>query len=414
VRRRVLKVALTAVAVAVLLLGIPLAFAVQHIVTNDERLGLERLALRTALTVSPGFRAGDPVELPAAPDGTELGVYDARGARVTGTGPAGLESGATPALKGSVVGADAGERLVAAVPVADGERVIGVVRAAAPESVVQLRTGGWLVALAAACVFAALIAAAFAARQSTRLVAPVTALARAAHALGAGDFGVRQDASGVAELDAAGEALNRTAARLGETIERERAFTAHASHQLRTPLTQIQLELERGLERGGDALGESVRAAMTTADQLSRTIDDVLDVTRARPAPAPFPVEELLEECRGTWQGPLARDDRPLRVVVDEPLLVAASLPAVRQILTVLLDNAFRHGSGTVTIRCRESHGAVAVDVVDEGDPQMLSDGDGLGLTLARSLASAEQGRLLLDRSGPGTRFTVLLPAPAG
>lgn len=412
-RRRILLVALTAVVVAILVLGLPLAFAVNRIVHADERSELEKLALSAAVTVSPDYAKGDGIELPPTQSGIHLAVYDDRGNRVSGSGPDGLESIGGRALAGTVVTADVGEELVQLVPVTSGEKVIAVVRASSAESVVTRRVVIWWAGLAGLCLIAASCAVVVAAWESRRLARPLTALTQAAGDLGDGDFSVRTVPSGVAEIDAAGRSVNRTAERLGLLVDRERSFAAHASHQLRTPLTGLQLDLEAGLERGGDDLTRAAQSAMLTADGLSRTIDDVLHLAREGSARTAFDVETLLEECRNQWQGPLAAADRPLRVVVEETLSISASLPAARQILHVLLDNAFRHGRGAVSLHARESHGAVAIDVSDQGKvATIVWAGDGhLGLSMARSLAAAEGGRIIVDHAEEGTRFTVLLPA---
>lgn len=95
----------------------------------------------------------------------------------------------------------------------------------------------------------------------------------------------------------------------------------------------------------------------------------------------------------------------------------------VREILTVLVENAFVHGAGVVTVSVREmSSGWVTIEVGDEGPgiPAGVDDafsrreggGHGIGLALARSLAEAEGARLLLRHEGPSPVFAPYLPQP--
>ncbi len=100
----------------------------------------------------------------------------------------------------------------------------------------------------------------------------------------------------------------------------------------------------------------------------------------------------------------------------------------MRQILEVLVSNAFVHGAGTVTIEAGERIGGVAIEVTDEG-PGLDADTwarcsvaggaatdrpgpHGMGLPLATTLAESLGGRLLLREPGPHPRFTLLLLAP--
>ena len=149
---------------------------------------------------------------------------------------------------------DLNGELVVAVPVTDGAAVIGVVRAASNYSGVRLRiVGTWaaMLGLDLAAIGATLLVAR---RQARRLAAPLEALSRTAAQLGGGNFGARTQPSGIPEIDAAGRSLDTTAARLGAMVSRERAFSADASHQLRTPLTGLRLGLETALERPGSDL----------------------------------------------------------------------------------------------------------------------------------------------------------------
>lgn len=412
-RRRVLWVAMIAVVLAIVVLGVPLAFAVSTIVSDNERGALEQQALRAAVEVTPTYLAGDPIELPDPSPGVSVGVYDVNGHRISGTGPELLEVAAAPALTGTAVSTDVDDQLLTVIAVSTGEQVIGVVRASVADSVVQARSTRWWLALTGGALVAALCAALFAELASRRLVRPLTALTRTAVDLGSGDFSVRTRPSGVSEIDLAGEALQRTAERLASLVEAERAFTARASHQLRTPLTHLRLELESGLAGDSAQLRAAATSAIVTVDQLSSTIDDVLALTRPDAPAEEFDLEPLIMQATDNWRGLLAESSRPLRVQSTGHSIVTGSESAVRQMLHVLLDNAFKHGNGTVTVTVRPTHGAIAIDVADEGTAPPISpaEGNGMGLSMVSALAVAEGGRLIIDQQGPSTRFTVLLPA---
>ncbi|WP_180935770.1 HAMP domain-containing protein [Nocardioides ungokensis] len=219
-RRRILTVALSAVVLAVLILGLPLAYAIQRSAVSEERGELERAALRAAVTVSPSYRTGDPVELPRASQPIRVGLYSLTGRRVSGSGPASLEPDVLAAsATGGVADGSTDGLLIEAVPVSVGERVIGIVRASSSRSTVRSTVAEELLALGALIVAALLLAGGFAAWQARRLAGPLRSLADAASELGAGDFSVRPPASGVPEIDRTGDALAATATRLSEQIE---------------------------------------------------------------------------------------------------------------------------------------------------------------------------------------------------
>jgi signal transduction histidine kinase len=203
-------------------------------------------------------------------------------------------------------------------------------------------------------------------------------------------------------------------------IERERAFSAHASHQLRTPLTALRLQLETGLAGPQRSFEPAIRAALATADQLERTIDDVLELARSdEHLHHRVDLDDLLDDLRRRWHGVLAAQDRPLQISTQSlpQQRAAASAAAVRQILDVLVDNAYRHGQGAVTVQARDADGAIAIDVLDEGragggrtpDPDPARASRRLGLPLAQQLAESQGGRLILAGHEGPTRFTLLL-----
>jgi signal transduction histidine kinase len=256
----------------------------------------------------------------------------------------------------------------------------------------------------------------------------VRQLAAAADRLGQGDFAVRAGRGGIPEIDAAAAALDTTAERLGALLQRERAFSAHASHQLRTPLTGLRVQLEAATLTPDADLRAALAEALQSVDQLEQTIDDLLTLARdVGPRPGPLDLRGLFDEVNERWHGPLADTGRPLRTIVQPDLPDATASPAaVRQILDVLVANAVEHGAGRVTVAARAAGGGIAIEVTDEG-PGIAPDagdvlaprtdpttGRGIGLGLASSLAAAEGGRLLLGHHGPSPIFRLLFPGDDG
>jgi signal transduction histidine kinase len=421
VRRQIQTLVLTAVVVAVALYAIPLAVMVRSATLADEHGELDRTALRAAAAVTPRFQQ-DPIELPPNEAGVAVAVYGVDGRRVVGAGPERLDDILRRALTGAALDATTPSDLISALPVTSGESVVAVVRAASPRSAVRARILSVWAGMAALALVAVVIAIAGSARQSRRLSRPLSDLAQAWTELGDGDFSARTRPSGVPEIDRAGEALNRTAARMAALIQRERAFSAHASHQLRTPLTALRLQLESGLDSPQRSSEPAIRAAIATADQLERTIEDVLELARSDGHPHRLDLDDVFDDLGRRWQGVLAAQDRPLQISTQDlrQRRAAASAAAVRQILDVLVDNAYRHGQGAVTVRARDAGGALAIDVLDEGraadvgslDPDPSKPSRRLGLPLAQHLAESQGGRLILTGHEGPTQFTLLLKRP--
>jgi signal transduction histidine kinase len=170
-------------------------------------------------------------------------------------------------------------------------------------------------------------------------------------------------------------------------------------------------------------LRAALDTAITRGRRLQTTIDDLLALRRDAGRAGAIDVEVEVRAAADRWRQPLATRSRHIVVDVRPGLTpVIASGAAVRQILDVLLDNALQHGRGTVTLIVSDVGEGAAVEVVDDGDglPGEAEDafvrrsgganGNGIGLALARSLAEADGGRLLVRRAGPRPVFALLLP----
>ncbi|MBO2453221.1 HAMP domain-containing histidine kinase [Actinomadura barringtoniae] len=420
-RTRITALCVLAAAVAIVLFGVPLAAGAAHYYFTDEQGELERVAAEATIAVSADLLRGrDTSELPESEPEMAVGIYNPAGKLISGKGPATADGPVQEALQARVITGDSHGDLVAAVPVTDEEKVTAVVRAAVPRGNVYSKiasTWGLMLAIALAALGITWI---LARRLAGRLATPVEDLAGATRRLGDGDFTITTPATGIGEVDAAGASLSATARRLGEVLERERAFSANASHQLRTPLTGLKLILDAALQDEASQR-PALEAAAAAADRLDTTITDLLALARDLPRSGePLNIRALLDELERHWHGALAAQTRPLRVTTASLPETAASEAAVRQILAVLIDNALQHGVGTVSLRAREATGALAIDVADQGDVTGQDtdvmfrrtggpDGHGIGLAMARALAEAEGGRLTLSSQAP-TTFTLLLP----
>jgi signal transduction histidine kinase len=423
VRRR-LALAIAGVAAgAVVLFAIPFGVALRQVYRDEDLLRLERDTVAATRSIDLGPGRHDPIELSASRD--KQAVYDVRGRLLAGSGPPTAPPLARTVLRTArpAVQAD-GDRLTSAVPLLNGERVAGVLVAQRMASAAARDARqAWLLlaALGAAVIAIALIAAVVLGRRLSR---PLERLAEAAARLGLGDFSVRAPRSAVPEVDAVATALDATAARLDDLVSRERAFSADASHQLRTPLAALRIELEAAelTDTGGDPA-----AALRQVDRLEQTIDTLLSLARDVPrSEMETDLTALTDELEADWRPRLAADGRPLRVRLEGPRLRAAAHEGVvREVLEVLVDNARRHGAGAVTVTVRRRGDWVSIEVGDEGqgfgdDPERAFErgnsraGHGIGLALARSLAHAEGGRLFVSASGPAPSITLVLQAPVG
>jgi signal transduction histidine kinase len=242
------------------------------------------------------------------------------------------------------------------------------------------------------------------------------------------------------ELGRLAGAFNELLARLEAALSTQRRFMADAAHELRTPISVARTAAEVTLNRQNRPEDEYRDALGIVANQmrrLARIVDDMFLLARADAAGlpaqfAPLYLDELAADCakeagmlaaakqvRVDWQG--AGD---LETLGDERLL--------RQMLINLLDNAVRHtpAGGLVRLDLQARPGAFELAVTDSGpgvpetqreriferfvrldESRGAAQGAGLGLPIARVIAEAHGGSLVLSRSdASGSTFLARLP----
>lgn len=285
------------------------------------------------------------------------------------------------------------------------------------------------------------LAAAAAGRAACRwALRPVTRMADAARGMTAADLGERLPAAPARdELADLGQAFNALLGRVEEAFERQRGFTAEASHQLRTPLTALlgQVEVALRRERDGAEYRRVLESVRRQSERLRKVVESLLFLARAD-ADAALPGREavdlggwLREHVRTAWAGhPRAGDIRveatPARAGVHPVLL--------GELVDLLVDNACKYSlPGTpIAVRVGPVEGGVELSVEDAGmgvgeadaarifEPFVRTtearrrgvEGSGLGLSVARRVADAHGGKLAVASVfGKGSRFTLRLSA---
>ncbi|MEO6318287.1 MAG: ATP-binding protein [Acidimicrobiales bacterium] len=220
------------------------------------------------------------------------------------------------------------------------------------------------------------------------------------------------------ELRRLGETLNDMLGRLEGAFERERMFVSNASHELRTPVAVAKMELEGALRIGdfGADVGEAIKAAIEECDSLGQLAEDLLIVARTDEGGLDLlleslPVRAVLDGVRVRFIDRAASHGRDIRVEADGDPMVLGDRARLRQALGNLVDNALRHGSGTITLRGLAVGADAVIEVSDQGpgfpaamverafdrfargDHTRTRAGAGLGLAIVQALAEAHGGQ---------------------
>jgi signal transduction histidine kinase len=287
----------------------------------------------------------------------------------------------------------------------------------------------WL-GIASLSLLAIGVAVGLAMLQARRLTLPLVDLAATAERLGSGVTTPWGHRYGIPEADRVAEVLDRSAERIAGLIATERHFATDASHQLRTPLTALSMRLEEIIAEADDpaVVREEGEAALTQTERLVETVESLLGRARKsqNPEVEPIAIDGVLEQFVAEWSPVFRADDRRLELT-GETGLTAVTVPGdLAQILATLVENAYKHGAGTVTVRRVDGGSSVRIEVSDEGEgiPDHLSgrvferevtggNGTGLGLALARHIAESEGARVELVQTRP-TTFALFLPSRAG
>jgi two-component system, OmpR family, sensor kinase len=280
----------------------------------------------------------------------------------------------------------------------------------------------------------------FLARKS---LSPVVAMADRARRIGGENLSERLPVANPRdELGHLAETFNELLGRVEASLVQQRQFMADASHELRTPVTATRTAATVALQqehRDEAEYRDTLKIVEEQAVRLSRVVDDMFTLARVDTGSypirtTPMYLDEVIDEVvRATRVVAGTRD-----VALETHLVTSAAFTGdeelIRRMIVNLIDNAVRHtpGGGSVRVELDETDTGFAIAVKDQGpgipaeirshiferffrgdgsrwSPQ---DGGGLGLALARWIARAHGGDVVLARSSPaGSTFVIALPA---
>ncbi|KAB2370479.1 ATP-binding protein [Actinomadura montaniterrae] len=406
-RRRLLLSTLAVAVVAILLLGIPLAYAAHKLIYEEAGQSLDREASAIAGGVAYTLEARQPVTGAAI-----AREYPGRHIAVTLPGGAAVEAGPRPRP---------GARQLTATASGQGVRV----RLSRPASQLKDQELRLLLFIGSLALLGVAVTVGLAMVQARKLTLPLRDLAETADRLGTGNARPRRRRYGIPEVDRVAEVLDRSAVRIADLLAASREFASDASHQLRTPLTALSMRLEEMIEAADypDVVREEGAAAVAQTERLVAVVEQLL--ARARHdrtgGAVASPIDDIIRQQVEEWRPIFRRDGRDVRIVGEQGLVGMTNPEGLSQIVATLLDNSLMHGAGTVTIHTKPGASSVVVEVGDEGagippelEPRIFERsvsggrGTGLGLYLARSLAVVDGGRLELIQSRPAV-FGVFL-----
>jgi two-component system osmolarity sensor histidine kinase EnvZ len=272
------------------------------------------------------------------------------------------------------------------------------------------------IAVVALGTFLSLLTALFLVR---RITVPLARAAQAASQVGAGELPEPLPETGPAELAELARRFNTMAAEVRALLDNRTTLLAGISHDLRTPMTRLQLNLE--MLRDAPDPARIDRAVADLAD-MNRLITGYLELARTTKAEtkARFDLAELLEEVAA---------DAGLPWAGAAPCEVEVARLAVRRIVSNLIQNAQRYGGGTpieLALECSDTLARVTVRDAGAGIPDdqlekvfrpfyrlessrsQATGGTGLGLAIVRQLAETNGWKVKLRNRAAGGLEAVL------
>lgn len=219
-----------------------------------------------------------------------------------------------------------------------------------------------------------------------------------------------------------------------ESIESQRRFITDAGHELKTPLAVIRADAEVIELTGGE--NEWTKSILNQTDRLSELLSQLLTLTKSQEnlqsSFAEFSLSEAVEQVAQGFKPLFDSKSLPFEINVAEGLALFGSETLVRELVSILLENASKYSSagGSVSLTLVQTGGKAELKAVNfcddppQGDTRLLFErfyradssrtretgGSGIGLSIARSIADAHKAKISCNVEGKRVGFCVRFP----
>lgn len=281
------------------------------------------------------------------------------------------------------------------------------------------------------------IAAMFGYTLARRVSSPVAELTRVSSEMASGDLSARASIDGDLEVRQLATAFNEMAAGVEDTFGSLRRFAGDAAHEIGTPLTALQADLELAQDASDDVhVRDLLERSLSQSERIGKLTRDLLALSRLESVGAVAEPERVdlnalavaavdSASSRARRAGLSLTLQRPEQ---DVPVLGDSS--ALSRALGNLIDNAlkFTPGGGTVDVTVASEADCALLRVSDTGlgiadkDLPLIFErfhrartaaaipGSGLGLAIVKAIVEAHRGKITVDSGTSGTTFEICLP----
>ena len=296
-----------------------------------------------------------------------------------------------------------------------------------------------------AALIAALLASFFISRQ---VVTPMLGMMSLSHRIAEGEYEERlalpggQQADQIDELGQLALSFNQMADKLEKTETMRRELIGDVTHELRTPLTAVKGYLEGLMDGVLPADPETYQQIRSEFDRLQRLVSDLQELSRVEAGAfqlqlTPVSTASLIERIQNTFGRQFEDKNINLEVGIEPNLPnIMVDKDRIIQVLTNLVGNALQYTprGGKVSLQVRRERSGMLFTVKDSGigisaeqlqyvfnrfyrtdkSRTRASGGSGIGLTVAKALVQAHQGKIWAesDGEGKGSTFSFLIPLP--